>query len=72
MMLRNAFSNDVWCSWYEFNLHENASICVVCMESYYDGEKYITENKRIFYPAKKHSLIIIYHGIRMTKNSSEK
>ena len=48
MMLRNAFSNDVSCSWYEFNLHENASICVVCMESYYDGEKYITEKKEYF------------------------
>ena len=52
MMLRNAFSNDASCSWYEFNLHDNASIYVVYVESYYDGKKYITENKTMFYQAK--------------------
>ena len=39
MMLGNAFSNDVSCSWYEVNLHPKAFICVVCVESYYDGKK---------------------------------
>ena len=72
MMIRNAFSNDASCSWHEFNLHDNASIYVVYVESYYDGKKYITENKTMFYQAKKHLLIIIYYGIRATKSFSEK
>ena len=57
-MLRNAFSNDVSCSWYEVNLHPKAFICVVCVESYYDGKKFITENITLFYQANKHLLII--------------
>ena len=43
--IRYAFPDDVSCSWYEFNLHDNASIYVVYVESYYDGKNYITENK---------------------------
>ena len=58
MMIRNAFSNDASCSWYEFNLHDNASIYVVYVESYYDGKKIITENKTILNQAQTHLLII--------------
>ena len=57
-MQRNAFSNDVSCSWYELNLHQKFSICLVSVESYYDGKKIIKENITMFYQANKHLLII--------------
>ena len=57
-MQRNAFSNDVSCSWYELNLHPKDFICVVSVESYYDGKKFITENITLFYQTNKHLLII--------------
>ena len=68
MLLASAFSNDASLSWYELKI----SICAVCEKSYYDGKKFIMENKTILNQAQTHLLIIMYYGIRMTKSFPEK